>query len=218
VTDDDQAQIAQFVAAAVGSARDAAARRAVFVAVRDLPYATNAAADAIALIHLRRGNCLAKADLLARGLRLLGADARRVRWRYQLPGRPPEVGLLPTRDDMHTAIEVDIAGHWALVDATHDPPPARGGFVINDWDGAHPTRPAYEPHGPIWREGPDDAAIAAAIAAITARYQGRAAAPAANAGATYLHAFNTWLEQLRAGTSGSGHPVAPHGESASGPD
>lgn len=195
---DDQVRIAHFVAAAVGSARGAAARRAVFVAVRGLPYATNAAADAATLVRLGRGNCLAKADLLTRGLRLLGDDVRRVRWRYQLPAWPPEVGLLPSRDDIHTAVEVAIAGHWVLVDATHDPPLARGGFVVSDWDGEHPTPPAYEPRGPIWRDGLDGAAIATALAAIAAQYQGGAAAPAATAGATYLSAFNAWLEQLRA--------------------
>lgn len=171
VTADDQVQIAQFVAAAVGSACGAAARRAVFTAVRDLPYATNAAADAATLVCLGRGNCLAKADLPTRGLWLLGCDARRVRWRYQLPIQPPEVGLLPSRDDIHTAVEVDIEGHWVLVDATHDPPLARGGFAISNWDGEHPTPPTYEPHGPIWREGVDEAAIAAALATIAAQYK-----------------------------------------------
>ena len=197
---DDDVPIAQFVAVAAGRARGAAARRAVFTAVRDLPYATNAAADAAALVRLGRGNCLAKADLLTRGLRLLGGEARRVRWRYQLPLRPPEVDLLPSRDDIHTAVEVAIEGHWVLVDATHDPPLARGGFIISNWDGEHPTPPAYEPHGPIWREGADDAAITAALAAIAAQYQGRVATPAATAGPMYLSAFNAWLEQLRADT------------------
>lgn len=195
---DDRATLAQFVMAAVGDARGAAGRRALFAAVRDLPYATNAASDAGTLILLGRGNCLAKADLLARGLRLLGDDARRVRWRYALPEWPPEVRLLPSRDDIHTAIEVMIAGHWVLVDATHDPPLAHGGFVVNDWDGQRATLPAYEPHGPIWREGEDDAAIMVALAAIAAQYQGDTAAPAATAGARYRSAFNAWLEQLRA--------------------
>lgn len=192
----DQARVARFVAVTVGGARGVAARRALFAAVRDPPYATNAAADAAALVRLGRGNCLAKADLLTRGLRLLGDDVRRVRWRYQLPEQPPEVGLLPSRDDIHTAVEVNIAGRWVLVDATHDPPLARGGFVVNDWDGEHQTSPAYEPRGPIWREGRDDEAIAAALAAIMAPYYGAATAPAT--GATYLSAFNAWLEQLRA--------------------
>jgi len=191
---DDAMAIARFVAAAAGGARDAAARRAVFAAVRDLPYATDAAADAATLVRTGRGNCVAKADLLTYGLRLLGDDARRVRWRYQLPAWPPEVGLLPSRDDLHTAIEVAIAGRWVLVDATHDPPLARGGLVVGDWDGWHPTRPAHEPDGPIWREGTDDAAIDAAVVVLAALYHGRAAAPPI----TYRNAFNSWLGQLRA--------------------
>lgn len=191
---DDVPTIARFVATATGEMRGAAARRAVFAAVRDLPYATDAAADAATLVRAGRGNCAAKADLLARGLRLLGDDARMVRWRSRLPAWPPEVALLPSRDDLHTAVEVAVAGRWVLVDATHDPPLARGGLVVGDWDGWHPTPPAYEPDGPIWREGTDDAAIAAALAALAAQYHGRAAAPTR----AYRDAFNARLGHLRA--------------------
>lgn len=195
----DEVQVARFVRAAARGASGPAARGALFTAVRDLPYATNAAADAAALVRLGRGNCLAKANLLAQGLRLLACDARRVRWRYHLPAQPPEVALLPSRDDIHTAVEVNVGGRWLLVDATHDPPLARGGLVVGDWDGERPTALAYEPRGPVWREGADGAAIAAALAAIAVQYQGWAAAPTAAAGQTYLNAFNAWLEQLRAG-------------------
>ena len=149
------------------------------------------------LVQVRRGNCLAKADLLTQGLRLLGEEARRVRWRYQLPAQPPEVALLPSRDDIHTAVEVSIGGRWVLVDATHDPPLARGGFVVTQWDGEYPTLPAYTPCGAIWREGIDDTAIAAALAAIAAQYQGWTGAPAAVGEQSYLHAFNAWLARLR---------------------
>lgn len=121
---DDEA-ITRFLHAAIGRRTGTAARRALFVAVRDLPYATDAASDAAALVRLGRGNCLAKADLLARGFRLLGHAARRVRWCYHLPAQPPAVALLPSRDDVHTAVEVRLAGRWVLVDATHDPPRAR---------------------------------------------------------------------------------------------
>jgi len=191
---DEAGAIARFVATATQGTSGAAARRAVFAAVRDLPYATNAAAAAVTLVCLGRGNCAAKAELLARGLRLLGADARLVRWRYRLPAWPPEVGLLPSRDDLHTAVEVAVAGRRVLVDATHDPPLARGGLVVGDWDGWHPTAPAYAPDGPIWREGADDAAIAAALAALAAQYHGRAAAPTG----AYRDAFNAWLGHVRA--------------------
>lgn len=189
-----EAQIARFVQATTCGASGAAARRAVFVAVRDLPYATDAGADAAALVQLGRGNCLAKADLLMQCLRLLGHAAHRVRWRYHLPAQPTEVALLPSRDDIRTATEVNIGGCWVLVDATHDPPLACGGFVVSEWDGEHPTAPAYAPCGPVWREGADDAAIAAALAAIVDQYQ-----PTTVAESAYRRAFNTWLEQLRAG-------------------
>ncbi len=197
MVNDEAGAIARFVARATQGTVGAAARRAVFAAVRDLPYATDAAADAVTLVRVGRGNCAAKAALLARGLRLLGADARLVRWRYRLPAWPPEVGLLPSRDDLHTAVEVAVAGSWIVVDATHDPPLARGGLVVGDWDGWHQTAPAYAPDGPIWREGPDDTAIADALAALAAQYHGRDAALTT----AYRDAFDAWLGQLRAPSS-----------------
>lgn len=199
MTDNDNAPIARFMSEAIGDADGTTARRALFYAVRDLPYATNAASGAADLLRLGRGNCLAKADLLARGFHILDHDARRVRWCYRLPPYPPEVAQLPSRDDIHTAVEVLLRGRWVLVDATHDPPLARGGLVVSDWDGEHATAPAYAPRGPIWREGADDAEIAAAVAALTAAYRAWAASGRPVASPSYGAAFNAWLGRLRAG-------------------
>ena len=113
---------------AVAVGRDDHARRiALFLAVRDLPYATDCAYDADGLIAVGRGNCLAKADLLWHGFRQIGVGVRRVKWRYELPPSPPEVALLPSKVDIHTAVEIAIDGAWILVDATHDPSLANGG-------------------------------------------------------------------------------------------
>ena len=77
--------------------------------------------------------------------------------------------MLPSREDVHTAVEVEISGRWLLVDATHDPPLARGGLTVSEWDGIGETMSAYPPQGPLWREGRDDAMIANALATIAAR-------------------------------------------------
>lgn len=190
--------IVQFVQRATCGVDGRAARCALFTAVRNLPYATNGASDAVELVRMGRGNCLAKADLLLQGFQLLGYGARRVRWRYQLPEQPPEVALLPSRDDIHTAVEVQLGGRWILVDATHDPPLVRGDFIVNTWDGERPTAPAYQPQGPVWREGEDAAAIAGALAVIDAQYRGWSPAHAGADRPSYGQAFNAWLEQLRA--------------------
>lgn len=187
--------VARFVRTATGGATDTAARVALFGAIRDLPYATDGAHNAAGLARHGRGDCLAKSDLLARDLALLGRATRRVRWRYHLPDQPPAVALLPSREDIHSAVEVCIGGRWVLIDATHDPPLARGGLTVADWDGLGATPPAYPFRGPLWREGRDDAAIAAALAAVAARFAGLPP----GAGVPYPAAFNAWLDALRAG-------------------
>jgi hypothetical protein len=185
--------IERFVQSATQCHNGAAARVALFRAIRDLPYATDGAHDAVTLVRLGRGDCLAKADLLLRGLGLLGYQARRVRWLYHLPNQPPEVALLPSREDVHTAVEVEISECWLLVDATHDPPLMRGGLTVSEWDGIGETVPAYPPQGPLWREGRDDAMIANALATIATRFTGL---PSEH-GASYRRAFNAWLTGLR---------------------
>ena len=191
---DDRTAVERFIDEVAVGQDDCARRAALFLAVRDLPYATDSASDAAELIALGRGNCLAKADLLSHGFRRMGVEVRMVKWRYELPPKPPEVALLPVSYDIHTAVEVAVGGVWVLVDATNDPPLASGGLTVAGWDGTSATVPNYVPSGPIWREGEDDRDIAAALADIVARYD------AIPAGADrYLSAFNEYLESIRAG-------------------
>lgn len=191
---DGQSVIERFIDEVAVGADDRARRVAVFLAVRDFPYATDGASDAEGLIALGRGNCLAKADLLRHGFRRLGVEVRRVKWRYDLPTNPPEVALLPACSDIHTAVEVAIEGAWLLVDATHDPPLARGGLTVASWDGIRSTASNYALTGPIWREGVDDRAIAAAMAEIAEQYES-----SPDGADRYLPAFNGWLASLRRG-------------------
>ncbi|WP_170223021.1 transglutaminase domain-containing protein [Nonomuraea turkmeniaca] len=168
---------------------DARAERiALFLAVRNVPYATDGAHDAEALMGVGRGDCLAKAAYLIGGFRALGYQARRVRWLYYLPDQPAEVWTLVSREDVHTASEVLIEGKWRLVDATHDPALAAAGLVVAEWDGLTDTVPAYEPQGPLWRpgDGPEPRPNADVDEADDA------------GGGAYQEAFNRWLRAVRA--------------------
>ena len=184
----------------VGSGLDGVdARQALFTAVRDMPYRTDAAHTADELLALGAGSCLAKADLMERGLRRLGYRARRVRWLYELPGQPAEVALLPSRSDIHSATEVLIDGHWRVVDATLDPALARIGLSVTSWDGVGDSDVAFVPAGPIWRAGHDDESIAAAPTEIERAWL---QAPP-GAGRRYRVAFNRWLDSARSASVGS---------------
>ncbi|GAA3654690.1 hypothetical protein GCM10022224_017130 [Nonomuraea antimicrobica] len=168
-----------------------AERIALFLAVRDVPYATDGAHDAETLMVVGRGDCLAKSAYLIGALRALGYPARRVRWLYHLPDRPAEVRLLPSREDVHSAAEALIDGRWTLVDATHDPPLAAAGLAVAEWDGITDTVPAYEPRGPLWRpgDGPEPVPNAGVP---ESRVDG---------GRSYQAAFNRWLRDIRAAAS-----------------
>lgn len=139
---------------------------AAFDQVRGLPYAIDAAHDADSLDALARGDCLAKSDLLARRLRRLGFRVRMVRWLYLLPDVVPETRELPSRLDMHRAVEVWSRRGWILVDATHDPALARAGLTVTEWDGISSTQAAYPPVGPLWVEGRDSDEIANGLARV----------------------------------------------------
>ncbi|MFI6732471.1 transglutaminase domain-containing protein [Nonomuraea sp. NPDC050451] len=165
-----------------------AARIALFLAVRNVPYATDGAHDAETLMTVGRGDCLAKSAYLIEGFRALGHQARRVRWPYHLPDRPEEVRLLISREDVHSACEVRIGGRWTLVDATHDPALAAAGLTVAEWDGLSDTVPAYEPRGPLWRPGDGPEPV-----------PNNGVAVAADLGERYRQAFNRWLRHVRAG-------------------
>ncbi|MEW1551863.1 hypothetical protein [Streptomyces tsukubensis] len=110
-----------------------------------------------------------------------------MRWLYHLPDRPPEVRLLRSREDVHSAAEVLIDGRWTLVDATHDPGLARAGLTVADWDGtAVDTALAYPAAGPLWRPGAGPEPVP---------NQGVTAPDPA--GPNYRRAFNAWLREAR---------------------
>jgi transglutaminase-like putative cysteine protease len=172
---------------------------AVFEEVRGFPYAIDAAHDAETLVRLRAGDCLAKSDLLARGLRRLGIEVRMVRWLYLLPDVVPEARELPERLDMHRAVEVWTQHGWTLVDATHDPALAGAGLTVGTWDGSSSTQGAYPPVGPLRVEGRDSDEIAGDLSRV--RRWIDACPPAALT--RWRQAYIRWLDEAR-GRSGDG--------------
>jgi transglutaminase-like putative cysteine protease len=88
--------------------------------------------------------------------------------RYLLPVVIPLVDTLPSRVDLHRAVQIQINDQWLLVDATHDAPLGRGGLTVAQWDGLTPTPPAYDQVGPILVEGAHDADIGIVLAEIAA--------------------------------------------------
>lgn len=171
---------------------------AIFEEVRGFPYAIDAAHDADALVELGAGDCLAKSDLLARRLRRLGFSVRLVRWLYLLPDVVPEVGELPSRLDLHRAVDVWRGGEWILADATHDPPLAGSGLTVAEWDYPKGTPAAYPAIGPRWVEGRDSREIAAGLARIK-RWVDACPPPVL---ARWREAYIRWLAGVRASTGG----------------
>src|SRR5262245_57222700 len=122
---------------------------ACFYAVRDLPYAIDGAHDAEGLLVHLRGDCLAKSELLMLAAWELGIPARYVCWLYLLPDVVPEVSDLPSRLDVHRAVQVHVNQRWMLADATHHPGLRHTALLVNDWVAGHDTAPAHPPLGPV---------------------------------------------------------------------
>ncbi|GAA1488373.1 transglutaminase domain-containing protein [Brachybacterium sacelli] len=132
-----------------------AQRVEIYETVRNLPYDTAAAHDAASLRERGRGNCVAKADLLAEELSDVGIECRLVSWEYELPVLVAVQHDLSVDSDVHTAVQVLLGGQWLLVDATHDPALAALGLTVGHWDGASATEPAYRAVGSIFPHGHD---------------------------------------------------------------
>ncbi len=129
----------------------------LFESVRGLPYDTAAAYDAEGLRATGRGNCVAKAALLAEELGALEVPSRIVSWEYELPLLLDVQQCLGFRTDIHTAVQAHVGGRWILVDATHDPSLGALGLTVGRWDGRSETGPAYQPVGPcvvLGQDGP----------------------------------------------------------------
>lgn len=121
----------------------------IYESVRDLPYDTAAAHDAASLREQGRGNCVAKADLLAEELGNIGVECRLVSWEYELPALVDVQRELSFDSDVHTAVQVRLDSKWLLLDPTHDPPLATLGLTVGCWEGASATEPAYQAVGVI---------------------------------------------------------------------
>ena len=64
--------VVAFVQQVARGEADQCARQRIFYAVRDMAYSTDAAHDGLSLNQLKRGDCVAKSDLLGQAMRLLG--------------------------------------------------------------------------------------------------------------------------------------------------
>ncbi|MEW1551497.1 hypothetical protein [Streptomyces tsukubensis] len=107
---------------------------------------------------------------------------------FELVRAVPEVQLLRSREDVHSAAEVELGGRWVLVDATHDPGLGAAGLAVAEWDGETGTVPAYPPAGPVWRPGDGPEPI-----------PNPGSAGPDPAGPRYRAAFNRWLREARRG-------------------
>lgn len=114
-------------------------RIAIFEFVRNIPYFTGGNHDPGDAVKLKRGNCASKSYLLGALLEKLGYKVRYLIGRYKLRSFPEEVRYLPDQADYHHVVEVLLGSYWVTVDATYDPPLAKLGFQINNWDGVSST-------------------------------------------------------------------------------
>lgn len=121
----------------------------IYQRVRNLPYDTVAAHDAEGLRSQGRGNCVARAGLLAVEPSAWGVSCRVVSWEYELPVLVDVQHELGFTSDVHTAVQVRDGDRWLVVDATYDPALADLGLTVGQWDGTSETEPAYPAIGPV---------------------------------------------------------------------
>lgn len=169
-----------------------------------MPYATDAAFDAVGLRERGRGNCVAKASLLAEDLVALGMTTRLVSWEYELPVLLDVQRTLRFGTDVHTATQVQLGDEWLLVDATHDPALARLGLAVSQWDGRTSTGGAYSTLGPWFPH--DDAAAMARLEQVSERIGREVAETDADVVQQYLRELNALFESARAGRARPGDP------------
>lgn len=168
---------------------------ATFNRVRDMPYDTLAAYDAAGLRAQGRGNCVAKASLLAHELRALGVPCRIVSWEYTLPALVEAQRDLAFDSDVHTAVQAHIGDRWLLVDATHDPALAKLGLTVGHWDGRSDTQPAYPASGSVVLL--DHYGRSPQLDEVNARIARQVQATPADAIARYQRDLNQLFEQAR---------------------
>jgi transglutaminase-like putative cysteine protease len=129
----------------------------VFTRIRDIPYSVsvpmpNPKISAEQLLKAGKGSCGPKHYLLAEMFRLLNLNVVYATiafsWNYPDLHYPSDLRQLAARLPLayHLACRVQIGCRWVLVDATWDPPLARGGFLVNGpWDGYSEMKWAVKP-------------------------------------------------------------------------
>ena len=129
----------------------------VFTHIRDIPYSVstpmpNPITSAEHVLRTGKGSCGPKHYLLAEMFRLLNVNVvyATIPFSWNDPDLhfPSDLRTLAARLPLayHLACRVQIGCRWILVDATWDPPLARGGFLINGpWDGYSEMKWAVKP-------------------------------------------------------------------------
>jgi hypothetical protein len=129
----------------------------VFTHIRDIPYSVSVPGSppktlAEQLLRAGKGSCGPKHYLLAEMFRLLNLNVvyATIAFSWNDPDLhyPSDLRNLAARlpSAYHISCRVQIGCRWVLVDATWDPPLARGGFPINGpWDGYSEMKWAVKP-------------------------------------------------------------------------
>ncbi|OPY42164.1 MAG: Transglutaminase-like superfamily protein [Methanoregulaceae archaeon PtaU1.Bin222] len=132
-------------------------RISLFEHIRNIPYSlsvrmTGPETAPEQILSAGKGNCGPKHYLLAAMYRKLGLEVVFATfpflWNDPDLRYPQNLRKLAAAVPVayHLACRVRINGRWVLVDATWDPPLAKGGFPINEhWDGYSETRCAVKP-------------------------------------------------------------------------
>ena len=129
----------------------------IFSHIRDIPYSpslrsSNHKTSPEQLLVAGKGSCGPKHYLLAEMFRKLNLNVvyATIAFSWDDPDLDysPDLRKLAARIPIahHLACRVQIGCRWILVDATWDPPLAKGGFLINDpWDGYSEMKWAVKP-------------------------------------------------------------------------
>lgn len=110
---------------------DHKAAKAIFEDIRNRPYAWSTVPGESA------DNCYFKGVDLLKGLGVLGYSVRgRIGDTYLDDKVSAEIkGLYPSTFPLtHFWVEVHLEDQWRALDPSYDPPLARAGFLVNEWD------------------------------------------------------------------------------------
>jgi len=147
-----------------------AAMIAVFEKIRDIPYGVlpelNSPVAFPRILELNMGSCTPKHLLMCEMYRMMGLNVLYAvypyRWAEFEEIYPPNLWKLAQQmaPVNHLACKVELNGHYALVDATIDPPLASLGLPFTaSWDGESDTALPVLPTGEEEIYFPDEAAF-----------------------------------------------------------